>query len=419
MPSTTIPVTHAASIDPVALHSVEQAIANARNGMLDELNQLSIVASRMNGSIGSIRSVNRKLVMIQLRADALFSTFDLFQDAVALRADTELGKKLAGVDALLAQALARPIPGYTPPKAISYLDSTGRGGAIARARSRLGGGVRLGDAALVRVTPDSLLSNLRLSSAAHECGHQLNADFGLVEEGKRLAAAIGKRMTGSNTESLLLQTWVSESLADCWSVVLTGGAPAVDGLQRVLSLPREALYTIQPGRPHPPGVMRNAFVLAAARKTYPDPSLKELEKRFSETYLDARELERRPRFRGLLKVMSHLGGIMIQHPFAGLKGRSIAQSGAGLLVHPKRVARLLGSSRDIPVEKLLAVSPLEALAMLGFAKLRRRMPLPQQAELGAQWLIKLGEQRFREPSQPTVAKTTSSNSLNITTRITR
>ncbi len=185
---------------------------------------------------------------MQLQADALFRTIDLYVDAIATRADAQVASLLAGTDALLADALARPVPGYLAPVAVSYLDSGGRGGAINRARTRLPGGIVL-PVALVRVSPESLPA--RLSSCLHEAGHQLSADLHVLDEGRDVIEAAALRSRLDPTSARQWGLWTGELMADCWNIGLSGGAPGVDGLQRLLSLPTPWLFRVLPNDPHP------------------------------------------------------------------------------------------------------------------------------------------------------------------------
>ncbi|MEL6877259.1 MAG: hypothetical protein AAGL68_04085, partial [Pseudomonadota bacterium] len=59
----------------------------------------------------SLQADNLKLTMLQIRADALFTSYDLINDAIASRADPEVGLEMAGCDTLLKRALSLRISG--------------------------------------------------------------------------------------------------------------------------------------------------------------------------------------------------------------------------------------------------------------------------------------------------------------------
>lgn len=393
-PGQSVPVVQSAAIDKSALNALESGMRKSAAVLVREIDELLRSTERLGaGRSDRLEAANKKLALLQLRADSLFTTFDLLQDATAVRADAKTGRMLRGVDILLQHALRRPIPGYTPPLAVSYLDSSGRGGAIARARTRLPGGFVLG-AALVRVSPESL--PMRLSSILHEAGHQLSVDLQLLDEARLKIARVVYRLTGQRAAAKLYASWASELLADCWGVVLSGGAPAVDGLQRVLSLPEELLYSIRAGAPHPAGPVRIHFADAASRLVYPDPALKLLKLRFEEIYGTPTITESlRGRLHPLLAATPRVARALMAEPFKGLGGKTLTDCGERWLVHPTRVRKILPSVNAGDLSELMRCAPLQGLAVLGFMRLQGVIPVRKLNRISATWLGGLADKNFR------------------------
>ncbi|MGB5347663.1 MAG: hypothetical protein WBN23_15965 [Woeseia sp.] len=394
-PGTSIPVVQSAAIAQRALNALEDGMRQSAAVLQQDIRkQLATASALANGNTQALQASNKKLAMLQLRADSLFSTFDLLQDATAIRSDAAMGRMLRGVDVLLEHALHRPIPGYTPPLAVSYLDSSGRGGAIARARTRLPGGFILG-AALVRVSPEAL--PLRLSSILHEAGHQLSVDLGLLHEARAKVMRVVERTTGHPAAAKLYGSWVGELMADCWGIVLGGGAPAVDGLQRVLSLPEQLLYLIRRNAPHPPGPVRVSFADAASRLVYPDPCLDTLQQRFAEIYgTPTLPRAQRARFRTLLKATPGAAHALMTEPFDGLGGRALVSCGAGWMVHPTRIRKFLPALHENRLDDLARCPPLQGLAVLGFARIAGHLPVHRLSRITSDWLQGLADRSFRD-----------------------
>ena len=334
-----------------------------------------------------IALIERQIVALQLRADALFKTIDLYTDAITTRADARVAMLLAGTDVLLGDALARPVPGYSAPIAISYLDSGGRGGAINRARTRLPGGIVL-PIALVRVSPESLPA--RLSSCLHEAGHQLSADLNLLDEGHDVIEAAALRALGDTAAARLWASWTLELLADCWNIGLSGGAPGVDGLQRLLSLPQAWLFRIIPNDPHPPGFLRSRFALALAQRWHPHGVLTALARRIGTAH-GAITNEATQRVIALDGATAAVARALASHRFEGLGHRSLADACEIAELAPRQAMRL---GKAIGRRSLVSQRPLLGLAALNFGRLTGRIEVRRFHREVASWLMRLAEQHY-------------------------
>jgi hypothetical protein len=396
VPSLSVPLIAAAGMQPRALAALESGVLGTIRGMLGEI---ALTARRVERSPDRDTALagNRALTLLQLRADALFRTIDLYHDAFATRADAEVGLLLAGTDRLLASALRRPVPGYSPPAAVSYLDSGGRGGAITRARTRLPGGIVL-PVALVRVSPESLPT--RLSSALHEVGHQLAVDLNLLDEARELIMQASFDVLRNRESAALWASWTSELLPDAFAAGLGAGAPAVDGLQRVLSLPPAFLYVVSAGDPHPPGAVRVPFALAFSRLVHPDPLLELLWQRFTALYAAPRVPEAaRTQIAKLNAAACRIAQALTRHRFRGLGGETLVRACEPHNLRPDMVRRALEERHALLPARLVTRPPLFALAMIGFARLLGRLDATGHDRVSRGWLGHLARMDFRNTDQ--------------------
>jgi len=392
MPSQALPAVAAAAVDDRALAALEDGVQQASRIMLEEIERERAALRR--GPLGSSRALdaaNQRLALLQIRADSLFKTLDLYTDATATRSDAEWGMLLAGTDRLVMAALDRRIPGYEPPRVLTYLDSATRGGAITRARTRLPGGVVL-PVALVRTSPESLPT--RLTSSLHEVGHQLAVDLNQLGEARQVMEEAAFSATRDRAVAALWGSFASELMADVWSLCLGGGAPAIDGLQRVLSLPAPLLFLVRSGDPHPPGVARVAFAISFARRVDPDPLIDGLEQRFGAVYGRARvpALMRR-RMAQLTRAAAPVADVLARHRFTGLGGQTVAEVSDRETVNPVAVRRLLREREGLHPQRLASISPLLALAAISSARLLGQFGAAEHDALGRAWLHELARTR--------------------------
>jgi hypothetical protein len=391
IPSLTVPVVAVADVSPAALAALEEGTRRAIRTMYRSVQASERRLERHPaGSPAELERANDRLAFLQLRADALFRTLDVFLDGLSTRADAETGVLLRGTDFVVAAALDRRVPGYAPPLAVTYLDSAGRGGAIARARTEFPGGVVL-PIALVRVSPETLPT--RLTSLLHEAGHQLSSDLNVLEEGARVIHRAALEALGCRTRAALWASFASELLADVWGYVL-GGVPAVDGLQRVLSLPAPLLYLVRSKDPHPPAVVRVAFGLEFTRSVHPDPLLDLLQRRFTAVYgsspsastLGRQQLE-------LGRAVPAVARALREHRFAGLGRRTMVDTADPDDVAPAKLRRLV--DRMPAPAALVELPPLTTLALLGTARLLGRLSADHYDLTARAWLRALARDRFR------------------------
>src|SRR4029453_15356896 len=141
-----------------------------------------------------------------------------FNNVITQRSESETGVWLSGLDVVSADALA--LPGYyAAPPVICYLDR-GVGAAIRRARTRLPGGGE-NPVAIIRVPRERMVGSGIASSLIHEVGHQGAALLKLVPSW-RLVFQARQRESDQPLVWQLWERWISEIVADLWSVARVG-----------------------------------------------------------------------------------------------------------------------------------------------------------------------------------------------------
>lgn len=210
----------------------------------------------------------RRFTILRLRLNAVLTQFDIFADALVQRSGHDNGVWLAGLDVFATDALTLPRGFYEPPPVLCYLDR-GAGAAIRRARMPLPGG---GDnpVAIIRIPRERMVGSGIASSLVHEVGHQAAALLGLVDSLRRALQNRKKGEGASQRAWALFERWISEIVADCWSVARVGIGSTL-GLMGVVSLPRAFVFRFSLDDPHPMPWLRVKLSCAMGKALYPHP----------------------------------------------------------------------------------------------------------------------------------------------------
>jgi hypothetical protein len=220
------------------------------------------------GRYATPQQAHRRLVFLRLRFNVVLSHFDVFADVLTQRSEHGTGPWLAGLDVVAADALALDRAYFERPAVVCYLDR-GHGAAIRRARARLPGGGE-SPVAVVRIPRERMVGTGITSSLVHEVGHQGAALLDLLNA---LGTALRGRHANGRTEAVawnLWERWISEIVADLWSVARIGvGSTA--GLMAIVSLPRAFVFRMNPEDPHPMSWIRVRLSCAMGAALYPDP----------------------------------------------------------------------------------------------------------------------------------------------------
>lgn len=257
----------AAALPPRAALDVERFLHTGRT-VLRRRVQDYLAWLRGPGRQESPAEQQRRFVVIRMRFNSILSQLDMFTEVVTQRSEARTGTWLSGLDVLADDAL-RITPLITnPPTAVCYL-ARGAGAAIRRAKTRMPGG-DLSPIAIIRVPRERMIGHGIASSLVHEVGHQGAAILDLVESLRKDLAA--RRPSGTTEQAVWRnwERWISEIVADLWSVA-TLGISSTLGLLAVVSLPRFFVFRPSNDDPHPTPYIRVLLSCALGEAFYPHP----------------------------------------------------------------------------------------------------------------------------------------------------
>lgn len=364
------PMVPAAALLPPAQTAIERHLVQGRrelHGLVrDFLRWLSGPAARR----ASAADAQRRFTFLRLKFNATLTQFDLFSDVITQRSEHKVGVWLSGLDVVSADALALPGRYYQAPPLICYLDR-GPGAAIRRARTRLPGG---GDnpVAIIRVPRERMVGSSIASSLIHEVGHQAAALLDLVNSLRPILQAMQLGGSGPAPVWQLWERWISEVVADFWSLARVG-VVATLGLIGVVSLPRAFVFRLNADDPHPVPWIRVKLSCALGRLLYPHPQWQRIDEMWEAFYPLAGLA---PQERGLLLQLQAslptLVRLIAHHRPQALRGRSLAQALAVRTRQPRHLARLFGWWTRAP-QQMYDAAPSLAFAVIGQARADGRL----------------------------------------------
>jgi hypothetical protein len=335
------------------------------------------------GRMASPTEAQRRFVFLRMRFNTILSQFDIFADVMTQRSEHETGVWLSGLDALATDALVLPGGYIKPPPLVTYLDR-GHGAAIRRARTRLPGGGE-NPVAIIRVPRERMVSNGIASSLVHEVGHQGAALLDLVDSLRQPLKALAAREGSAINPWRLFDRWISEILADFWSVARVGVCSTL-GLMGVVSLPRAFVFRFGLDDPHPIPWLRVKLSCAMGDALYPHPQWKRLAALWEEYYpLTRLPDETRRYFITLEAAIPAFVRLLMEHRPESLKGHALGEVMATPDRRPDRLAALFRLWRG-QARRMRHAPPSLIFAVLGQARLDGRLtPEAESRLLG--WLL--------------------------------
>lgn len=319
----------------------------------------------------------RGFTLLRMRFNLMLSQFDIFADVMTQRSEHVTGIWLAGLDSVAADALAMP-GHYDAPPVVCYLDR-GHGAAIRRARTRLPGGGE-NPVAVIRVPRERMVGSGVSSSLVHEVGHQGAALLGLVDSLRPLLRGMQRSTGGDASPWLLWERWISEIVADLWSVSRVGIASTL-GLMAVVSLPRAFVFRVALDDPHPIPWVRVKLSCAMGDSLYPHPQWRTLAQVWEAYYptagLDAR---RQSLLAALENSMPSFVSLLAHHRPRLLRGRSLGEVLGDAERQPARLRETF-EAWQAGRRLLRELPPTLAFAVLGQARGDGRISPEQESQL--------------------------------------
>ena len=356
------PMVLAASLLPAAQIAIERFLTKGRRELRDRI-QGYLSWMHGEGKQAPPDEIQRRFVFLKLRFNAVLAQLELFYQVISQRSESEQGVWISGLDVVAADALALP-EFYEAPPVICYLDR-GIGGAIRRARTRMPGGGE-NPVAVIRIPRERMIGSGIASSLVHETGHQAAALLGLVPSLQQILQD-KQRAVQQPMPWRLWERWISEIVADCWSVARVGVVSTL-GLIGVVSLPRPFVFRINVDDPHPAPWIRVKLSCAIGDSLYPHPQWKRIADLW-ESYYPLADLdgERKKLLAQLQQTLAEFVTIMIDHRPQALRGRSLREAMKVEERTPARLAALFSAWNEAP-PKMYRASPSLVFAVLGQAK---------------------------------------------------
>ncbi|MFM9438250.1 hypothetical protein ACFDR9_005353 [Janthinobacterium sp. CG_23.3] len=359
------PTVAAAALQPDAQSAIERHLVLGRRELQALVTAFLLWLGGPQARSATAAEAQRRFTFLRLKFNATLTQFDLFNDVITQRSESENGVWLAGLDVVSADALALPGGYFQAPPVICYLDR-GPGAAIRRARTRLPGG---GDnpVAIIRVPRERMIGGAIASSLIHEVGHQGAALLDLVNSLRPVLQALARGGPGQARPWRLWERWISEIVADFWSLARVG-VVATLGLIGVVSLPRVFVFRLNEDDPHPAPWVRVRLSCAMGRALYPHPQWDRIERMWLAFYppqgLEPGQLALLAQ---LQASMPALVGVLTNHRPPALRGASLVEVMGVRARQPARLERLFHAWNRAP-QQMYRAAPSLVFAVLGQAR---------------------------------------------------
>lgn len=329
-----------------------------------------------DGKTATPAEQQRRFVLIRLQFNVVLAQFDLFTEVVTQRSEHSTGVWLSGLDILAQDALRLEGHDDGDARLVVYL-ARGAGAAIRRAKTLLPGG-KPNPVGIIRLPRERMVGSGIASSLAHEVGHQGAAQLDLVTS---LRAELDRRAAqdpdgGWDVWSL----WISEIVADMWSVATVGITSTV-GLLAVVSLPR--YFVFRPGGtdPHPMPYLRVLISAALGNALYPHPQWRQLAAVWRAMYPPTGLPDQHLAW--IRKCEAHIDDLvsmLMNHPVGPAGGRKLGTLWPASQRRPERLLRLHQAwGGDFGV--MARQRPALVFAVLGQAKAAGRITAEEESSL--------------------------------------
>jgi hypothetical protein len=317
------------------------------------------------GSDAEPSEMQHRFTMLRLGFNVILEQFEIFSTALTQRSEHGTGVWLAGLDAVALDALRVEGEYYEVPPVICYLDR-GIGAAIRRARTRLPGGDP-NPVAIIRVPRERMVGAGIGSSLIHEVGHQGAALLDVLPALRESLRGAARRDGPRRPLSPLWERWISEIVADFWSVGMLG-IGSTTGLMSVVSLPRYFVFRAPTDDPHPTPWIRVKLSCAMGKALYPDAHWDALSELWGELYpVEHASAPQRTKLEALASEIPALVSLLVAQPIRRAGGRTLADV---LPIRARQPAALRGVFRDWRGNLEAAANARPSLVFAAFGQAR-------------------------------------------------
>ena len=368
----------AASLLPESQTAIEIILGKGRRELRQRaMEYLSWLQSHA-GKNTTAEIAHRRFIFLRMQFNAVLNQFDLFNDVITQRSENEIGVWLSGLDVASADALYLPGDYYQAPPVLCYLDR-GVGAAIRRARTRLPGGGE-NPVAVIRVPRERMIGHGIASSLFHEVGHQAAALLDLVNSMRVALRELHGKPGPDQTVWQLWERWISEIVADFWSVARVGVASTL-GLMSVVGLPRPFVFRVDTEDPHPAPWIRVKLSCAIGRALYPHPQWDIVESQWNAYYpLAGLEANKAQLLRKLQAHIPTFIAVLTNHRPQALRGRALKDVMAINERQPARLQETFQLWRRNPAQMYRA-PPTLVFAVIGQARADGRLTPEDESNL--------------------------------------
>jgi len=373
----------AAALLPKAQSAIEQYLVGGRRELWGLIREFLAWLSSPAMAHMSAAQVQQRFSFLRLKFNAVLTQFDTFNSVITQRSEHEIGVWLSGLDVVCADALALPESYYEMPPIICYLDR-GVGAAIRRARTRLPGGGS-NPVSIIRVPRERMVGSGIASSIVHEVGHQAAALLDLTTALRPVLKGMQRGGSPHQDAWVLWDRWISEIVADFWSVARIGIGSTL-GLMGVVSLPRPFVFRMAVDDPHPIPWFRVKLSCAMGNSMYPHPQWARILKVWESLYPPVRIGAARERiFAELNATMPGFIAMLMNVRPPLLRGRSLVDVLETSKRQPALLIALFNAWSRNPAGMYRA-SPCLAFAVIGQARANGALSPEEESDLIAKLL---------------------------------
>jgi len=338
------------------------------------------------------RFLNYQMGKIELDLSRSFRIFDTFLDILSQRHLPEIGLILTGCDVLALDAIRKNHSALSivePP--VVYFDR-GFGAAILREGVLLQDNIK-NPLPTIQIPYSKLKVKHGTVSIIHEAGHVIMVRLGLVSSlPKAIKSALG-RVGAPDFIKELFALWMGEIGPDFWSFCNCGIAQTSSTME-ILSLPKQHVFRVPPGDPHPPPYLRVLLSIKWCHQLWGRGNWDKLERKWLELYpLENASKNERKILETGKKYLNTVTRTLFNTKFHVLNWKTIPSLFDLNAISPSNLERIIRSATSSGTLNLTELSPCAQLAVFRLIKDKGSISEQTLDRIMTMWLVKLGKTR--------------------------
>ncbi len=343
------------------------------------------------GDLTAARAMNVLLGELELDMTRAFTFFDTFMDILTQRHTPELGRLLAGCDALALDSIRKPHPALSIVEQPIVGCDRGFGAKTFREYVRFPGG-GYNPMPFVQIPYSRLKEKCNLTSVLHEIGHEAMVRCGLKKALPKALRSSLRRAGAPSAVGDLFALWSSEIGPDFWSFCGSGIAHA-GAIKEILALPFAHTFRFSWNDPHPPPYIRALLCFDWCRQVWGSGIWDRWEREWRDLYpLDSAPTAVRRLLRKIIAYIPVVSRVLISTRFRSMNQKRIPDLFNMSALAPSELKR-----RTIGAETgNLDLRGMPCSAHLAVFRLVKEQGKLNEESLDAvmtQWLLKLASRR--------------------------